>query len=327
MGTDWAQLRKLAQVQHGLLTRSQCLTAGMTRDSLDWQVRSGRWVRPHDGVFLVRPGQQSWTTQAVAALLCVDSGGGAADAALCGRAAAHLWGLEQKPTAPIGLVVPNRRSVVAPFGATVRRSMRWDDLVDELAYPWRTTVPVTVLDVASQGSEADALAIVARAIQRGLTTTGELRQEIVARGGHRHSKLFRQAFVDVEDGAESGAELLYRTRVERAHGLPRSRAQLSSDQGRRRRHDFGYETYGLIVEVDGRLGHEQWSDRVRDGQRDRQLLTTSATTRVFWADVAVTPCSTAREIGAILRSRGWRGRPHSCRRADCALPGPSLCRI
>lgn len=91
--------------------------------------------------------------------------------------------------------------------------MRWDDLVDEMAYPWRTTVPVTVLDVATQGSEADALAIVARAIQRELTTTGELRQEIVARGGHHHSKLLRRALADVEDGAESGAELLYRTRV------------------------------------------------------------------------------------------------------------------
>ena len=324
MGTDWAQLRNLAQIQHGLLTRSQCLTAGMTRDALDWRVRSGRWARPHDGVFLVRPGQRSWTTRAIAAMLCVDPGRPAAAAALCGTAAAHLWGLEQEPTGPIGLVVPNGRSVAAPAGATVRRSMRWDDLVDEMAYPWRTTVPVTVLDVATQGSEVDALALVARAVQRGLTTTGELSQEIIARGGHRHSKLLRLAFVDVEDGAESGAELLYRTRVERAQELPRSRAQVSSDQGRRRRHDFSYETYGLIVEVDGRLGHEQWSDRVRDGQRDRQLLTTSATTRVFWADVAITPCSTAREIGAILRSRGWRGRPHTCRRAVCGLPRPSL---
>lgn len=327
MGTDGAPLSSLAKVQHGLLTRSQCLTAGMTRDSLDWRVRSGRWVRLHDGVFLVRPGSQSWTTQAVAAMLCVDSGGRVADAALCGRAAAHLWGLEQRPPASIELVVPNRRSVSAPVGATIRRSMRWDDLVDDMAYPWRTTVPVTVLDVATQGTEVDALALVARAVQRGLTTTGELRQEIVARGGHRHSKLLRWALIDVEDGAESGAELLYRSRVERAHGLPRSRAQLLSDRGLRRRHDFGYEAYGLIVEVDGRLGHEQWSDRVRDGQRDRQLLTTSATTRVFWADVAVTPCATAHDIAQILRSRGWPGRAHRCRRADCRLAESSLCRI
>jgi len=76
----------------------------------------------------------------------------------------------------------------------------------------------------------------------------------------------------------------------------------------------------VIVEVDGRLGHERWADRVRDGRRDRELLTGSKiTTRVFFADVAVTPCRTAADIGAILRTRGWQGAPRRCRRPRCAV--------
>lgn len=322
---DRDQLQALAAHQHALLTREQCLAAGMSARALDWKVASGRWARVHEGVVLTSPGREDWFTTAVAALLCVDSGGPAAYAALCGRSAAYLWGLERNPPALIELVVPYRRAVTAPDGASVRRSMRWDDLVHEMAYPWRTTVPATVLEVATDGSEADALSLVARAVQKELTTPAELRQEIVARGGHRHSRLLKPALADVADGMESGAELLFVRNVERPHGLPRSRPQTPSVAGRVRRHDFGYDRFRLLVEVDGRLGHELWADRVRDGQRDRQVLTEDRVTiRVFWPDVAITPCSTAGEIALILRSRGWSGTVRPCRRAGCAVASPGL---
>ena len=122
----------------------------------------------------------------------------------------------------------------------------------------------------------------------------------------------------MESGAESGAELLYLCAVERGHGLPRSCLQAHL-LGGGRRNDFAYEEYRVVVEVDGRLGHEQWSDRVRDGRRDRELLVGDRlTTRVFWADVSVTPCLTAVQVGAILRRRGWSGRVRPCRRPGCA---------
>ena len=128
---------------------------------------------------------------------------------------------------------------------------------------------------------------------------------------------------DVEDRSQSGAEVLYVRDVEQAHGLPTASRQGASDHGRRRYHDNMYAEYGLVVEVDGRLGHEQWSDRVRDGQRDRRLLgTAKATTRVFWADVAVTPCQTAVELATIFRSRGWAGQARACRRFTCRLRLP-----
>ncbi len=288
---------------------------------LRWRVGSGRWVRLHEGVFLTVPGRDDWPTTATAALLRAMSGGPVADAALCGDSAAYLWGLKPRAPRTIELVVPQRRSVARPTGATVRRSMRWQTLVHDRAFPWRTTAAVTVLDVATRGSRLDALSLVARAVQRELTTVSELRAELVARGGHRYSAVLRPALADIDLGADSGAELLFVRHVERAHGLPRSLRQEPSDAGRRRYHDFGYTEYGLVVEVDGRLGHEQWRDRVRDGQRDRQLLTRERlTTRVFWPDVALTPCDTAVELGSILRGRGWPGTPHRCRRPGCTVP-------
>ena len=315
MATDWAMLRRLADNQADLLTRAQCIEAGMPVEMLRWRVASRRWVRLHRGVYLVKPGRNDWHVQAHGALLRLSSGASAADAALSGTSAAFLWGLETTPPRVLDLVVPNKRSLARLDGARIRRVSRWDDLVDETAYPWRTSIPVTVLDVAAEGPAIDALSVVARAVHRELVSVGELRQELRARGRHRHGRLLAAVFGEVEDGTQSGAEALYVRDVEHAHGLPTASRQSESDEGRRRYHDNEYADYGLVVEVDGRLGHEQWSDRVRDGQRDRRLLgAAKATTRVFWADVALTPCQTALELATIPRSRGWTGQARACRR-------------
>ena len=293
----------------------------MTEAGLKWRVDSRRWERVHEGVFLTRPGRADWHSTAVAALLRVDSGRAAADAALSGRSAAHLWGLTPRPPAPIELVVPLRRSVMAPEGVRVRRSSRWDDLVDDLAYPWRTTVAATVVAVAGSDGAVDALALVARAVHKELVSTTELRQELRRWTRHRHSRLLSSVLADVDAGAQSGAEILFIRDVERVHGLPAARRQAPSDGRSRRYRDNLYDAQGLVVEVDGRLGHELWSDRVRDGRRDREVLVGDRVTmRVFWSDVALSPCRTAAEIAAVLTHRGWSGRARRCRRRGCELP-------
>jgi hypothetical protein len=174
--------------------------------------------------------------------------------------------------------------------------------------------------VVPAGSATTALAVAAQAVQRELVTPSELALELRRRHRHRHRVMLARALADVADGAESGAEVLYIRDVERAHGLPTASRQLVSDAGRRRLHDNGYAQHRLAVEVDGRLGHETWADRVRDASRDRQVLAGDlVTVRVHWADVAVTPCETAVEISAALRARGWTGTARPCRRRTCAV--------
>lgn len=317
MPVDWRRLRQLADSQCGLVTRAQCLAAGMTEDAVRWRVFSRRWERVHLGVFQTRPGREGADVAMLAVLLRAQSDALAADAALCGRSAGYLWGLVATPGPHVEIVVPQRRTVRLD-GVRVSRSMRWDGLIDERAYPWRTTRVATLLELAGRGTGIDALSLVARAIQREQVGPAEVLREIVARGGHRHSRLLKAALREAVDGAESGAEVLYIRDVERAHGLPVAVRQAPGPGAQRRDND--YVAYGLVVEVDGRLGHELWSDRVRDGRRDRRTLAgRQVTTRVFFSDVALTPCATADDIGRILRSRGWDGRPRRCRRAGCAI--------
>ena len=106
--------------------------------------------------------------------------------------------------------------------------------------------------------------------------------------------------------------------VEGAHGLPVATRQSPTGQGGRR--DNEYEEYTLVVEVDGRLGHEGWSGRRRDGRRDRQAARTGRlTVRVYWDEIVSTPCALAVEVAELLAARGWAGRPRPCRRRGCAV--------
>ncbi|MFW5470395.1 type IV toxin-antitoxin system AbiEi family antitoxin domain-containing protein [Knoellia sp. CPCC 206435] len=107
--TDWSTLRRLADQQRGLLTRAQCLDAGLSDDALQWRADSHRWVRLHEGVYLTTPGRDDWRTTSLAALLAVDTSSPACGAAYAGHAAAFLWGLRPRPPAVTEIVVPHAR--------------------------------------------------------------------------------------------------------------------------------------------------------------------------------------------------------------------------
>ena len=85
--------------------------------------------------------------------------------------------------------------------------------------------------------------------------------------------LLLEIFAEVAEGCESPAERRYLRGAERAHGLPRGRSQ--SPFGRAGRRDREYE-WGVVVEVDGRLGHASWTDVQRDGRRDRSSWSPAA---------------------------------------------------
>lgn len=126
---------------------------------------------------------------------------------------------------------------------------------------------------------------------------------------------------DLGDGGESPAEVRWVRDVERSHGLPVAvRQQPTGDGGRR---DNVYEEFGLVVEVDGRLGHEGWDGRRRDGRRDRRAARSGRlTVRVFWDELVQSPCDLAVEVGELLRVRDGPGR-RSPADAGPAASGPA----
>ena len=78
------------------------------------------------------------------------------------------------------------------------------------------------------------------------------------------------------------------------------------------RRDFWYRAYGVVVEVDGRLGHEgpgMWRDRRRDRSAARDGL---VTLRCGAAEIEAAPCELAADVAATLRARGYAGPITAC---------------
>ena len=306
-------LRARIAGQAGLVTRSQVLRAGLTDDTIAWRVKTGGWVVMHPGVYLTTPGRNDWEMRAVAGLLHVGS-----PSALRGSSAAFAWGLVPSAPAVLEVVVPASRRATSRSGLTVVRSRHASERMHPVAWPHRTTVAHTVLDL-SMGAGVDRfVSLAARALQLGLVNEASLLDALSGRPNQSHRVLVVEALTDVGAGAESAAEHRYINDVERAHGLPEGRRQAPA-RGQQRR-DNAYDDVEVVVEIDGRLAHAGWAAQQRDSRRDREAAKGGRlTVRGYWTDVAVTPCSFALDLSDIFRARGWSDTRRPCRRSGCAV--------
>ncbi len=267
----------------------------------------------HRGVYLTTPGRDDLELRAVAALLAV---GG--PSALWGPSAGWAWGLAAAPEGDVSVVVPLGRSGANRPGISVVRSRHFADRVHPTEWPHRITAEHTVFDLALGHGPDRAIALMAKACQSRITSEERLRQALVTRPTQPHRALITEALGMVGAGAESVAEVRYVRDVELAHGLPEGRRQEPAPGSRSR--DSHYESVGVVVEIDGRLGHEGWAGRQSDVRRDRTAAVGGLmTVRGSWLDVAVTPCEFADDLSRIFRSRGWLGSPQPCGLPTCAL--------
>lgn len=312
-GMPESELPRLAEEQWGVLTAAQVNAAGVTARRVDGMVSSGRWTRLHRGIYLAQPGRREWHTRAVAALFAAGPG-----AALTHASAAYLLGLSQ-PAAAVELAIPHGRRIHRIEGARIRRIVDLDARVDERAWPWRTTIQHTVIDLAATVPLDEAVAVAARAVQRQLTSPRALRATLLDRPRHRWRRELAEALAVVIDGAESTMEVRFMRDVVRAHGLPSPALQRAPNPTRPWRSDAAFEDQEVLAELDGRLGHEG-PGRTNDARRDRKTAGRGwVTIRAGWIDVAYTACELAADLDQVLQARGWRGSARPCRRSSCLL--------
>ncbi len=164
--------------------------------------------------------------------------------------------------------------------------------------------------VSRMEREGDVLSLLADVVSGRRTTPDRLLAALEERPRLRHRRLLRQVLGDVGDGVHSVLERAYRRDVELAHGLPDGRRQVRLAG----RSDVLYEECGVVVELDGRLGHVG-AGVFRDLDRDnRTMLSNLLTLRFGHHDVTSRPCDVADQVGRALAARGWDGAVHACRR-------------
>lgn len=297
-------LLKLAEAQAGVLSIEQCEAFGITR-----QVRR-RLARDQQ---LHRCGTRVWSLDAppftLTALCWAGTLMGGDDAAVGGLAAANLHGLTADAVHSVAVWVAASRQVAVAPGWTFHRDGQ-NRLGRRHGGPSRLSVEDVILDLAGELAEDALVAIVTRAVQQRRTTPQRIRRALTVRSQVSRRRFLEELVADTATGVESPLERRYLRDVERAHGLPRSVRQVSLRA--HRRSDVDYPGYGLLVELDGRQGHE--ADGVfRDMYRDNDhLLADRRTAHYGWADITGRPCEVAEQVGQLLREGGWPGPVKPC---------------
>jgi len=182
--------------------------------------------------------------------------------------------------------------------------------------PPRTRLAQTVLDVTAVMTTDESVAVLAEAIGRRRVRPRELEHLLAESARHPHRQLLGDLVAEVAAGALSPLEARYARDVERAHGLPEARRQ-AGPLGRYRC-DAWYESFGLIVELDGKAYH-RGASAITDMDRDNaHLLVGVRTLRFGWRQVTGDPCRVAAQVAGALANLGWTGGPRRCPR--CPVP-------
>jgi hypothetical protein len=172
-----------------------------------------------------------------------------------------------------------------------------------------------VLDLTQTAATFDDVCgWVTRAFARDLTDEERLRSAMRQRAKLRWRADLHELIAAAASGDHSVLEYRYDRDVERAHGLPEPvrQAPFVSPDGQRGRRDRLYQDYGVVVELDGRLGHgpeDQWRDKDRD---NTAAVDRKQTLRYGWEHIRRHPCATALQVAAVLRVHGWDGWPRPC---------------
>jgi hypothetical protein len=308
------ELRELADLQQGVLTRAQVTHAGCTPDVVRTRLAQQRWQRLYPGVYATYTGRVPPTAALWAAVLRAGP-----MAMVSHWTAAEVAGLTDRPGQLIHLTVPGPRQATAIPGVAVHRSVLTDLKRHPVLTLPQTRIEHTVLDLTDEAGRLDeAYGWITQALGRRLTTQARLRAAMQQRQRLRWRADITEVLSADWAGVHSVLEHRYVRDVERRHGLPRGRRQDRVRRGGRTEYrDVLYEAYDVAIELDGRAAHpgdSRWRDIYRDNAAAAGGI---LTLRYGWLDVRQRPCEVAAQVAETLRSRGYSG-------ARPCLPG---CRI
>ncbi|MDT9593658.1 hypothetical protein RDV89_11310 [Nocardioides zeae] len=303
-------VRALLASQDDVVSRAQLL-----RTAPAWQVR--RWIERgalvpvHPGVYVAHNGPTTWQQRAWAAVLVTWPAALHGVSAL--RAADGPGRRRHDDAGPIHVAVGRDRALAPRPGVRVHRLARLDQGVQWNLGPPRQCYEEASLTVALlEPRRIDGIAVLAAGVQNRRTVARRLAENLASRPRVADRAFWRGILEDVAAGSCSVLERGYLERVERAHGLP------VFDRQVRERTPSGVvyrdaALGGVVIELDGRLHHDSASSRDRDMERDLDAAVDGLVTlRLSYGQVYDRACATARRISAVLRDRGWSGRPRAC---------------
>ncbi|WP_432892336.1 type IV toxin-antitoxin system AbiEi family antitoxin domain-containing protein [Kribbella sp. CA-245084] len=314
---DDEEFAALRRRQVGAFTRQQANEHGVSDRMLAVRRRTGRIQRVFRGVYVDFTGPVPWETRLWAAWLAYGP-----EAALSGETALRRLGMEGNwGDDLIRLELPHNRRVRGQPGVQIRRCRNLDSRLQGWREPPIVRLEIAVLTVASRRPRTDdAVALVLDACRQRRTTPERLLAELDRLRQLPRRGLLLAVLHEAADGVESFLELAYLRKVERAHGLPAATRQVRAGGAHGTVYrDVVYQDYDLVVELDGRTGHDDVRSRWRDMTRDNAALIAGKATLRFGYRLIGDPCAAATQVATVLRARGWTASPTPCT-PTCSLP-------
>jgi Protein of unknown function (DUF559)/Transcriptional regulator, AbiEi antitoxin len=263
--------------QQGAISRAQALDMGLSSAGIQRRVRSGRWERRFDGVYVVAGSPRSWLLDVWCALLAVGQA-----AVVTHETALRLYGVARMPAHPLVFTVPH--------GGHARLRGVFVHQIDDLRPHHVASVrglPVTkveraVVEVASALPPRRLADVVDEAVAAGRATYVQIAARLreVARPGKPGVRTLAGVLDDRGPGYVPPASELERAlfAAMAGGGLPPPRRQfcLPGRGAIEGLVDAAYPDARLLIEADGR----RWHTRIRDLKRDHQRDTEAA--RAGW---------------------------------------------
>jgi very-short-patch-repair endonuclease/predicted transcriptional regulator of viral defense system len=195
-------IARIAERQSGLITTHDLLTVGVTGNDSRYRVRTGRWKRIHNGVFLI--GGVKLTPQVArwAAVLA------AGQPAACSHAtAASLWALNiPADNIHIHLLLPSPKMISLDGVVGHRTHAFYHDDLTRIAGLWVTTVERTIVDTAALISHRRLGQVIDAALRRKLLDLARLRRCVARLGAapNRRTAPVHRALADRVPGYKPG---------------------------------------------------------------------------------------------------------------------------
>lgn len=258
-GDTEAIILSIASRQHGIVTRSQLVRAGVPAHAIEYRLGKGRLRALHRGVYRTGPIAAPFSREVAAVLACGDR------AVLSHCSASAL--LEIGPAQNGSVDVTGPRSLRGPRGVRLHRT----DHLEPDEVRWKLGIPVTspartLLDLTSIGCRS-VEGIVAQAERQGLVTRGDIEAILDRYPRRRGSRRLRALLAEPPALTRSEAEKRF-LELAKKGGLP-SPAANAMVQGLEV--DFVWEERRLIVEIDGFAFHGSRVAFEQDRDRDSRL--------------------------------------------------------
>jgi very-short-patch-repair endonuclease len=299
-------LERLLRQQDHVLTTWQALRH-LSVKALRHRVESGRWQRPHRGLFVAHNGAVTALQRDWLSVLSVGADR-LHDVGLGGLSALRQWGL--RGVAATGTHVVTTRRVRSLAGVHVHRLSAAPDLVSPHVRRPAVTLPgVSLIDAAAWArSDNEARMIIATCFQQGIVALADVMRAADARPAARRRALSLRTARDCAGGSHSVGELDFLDLCRRFH-LPEPARQVArrDRMGRLRYLDAVFEPWRVVVEIDG-AHHLNVAQMWDDAGRANELELDGYVVLRYpaWA-VKTRAEQIAAEIRAALRRAGWAG--------------------